>query len=167
MLDKINDIKIAINNKAYQSALSLSLTLPAICSEVENWNSEHQNYVKWCDTHIPKDRFISNIPGFESNELNGEVIYQLRCSVLHSGTSNIKQKFGIAINSFSLWADESGQVNFGYEYQKKTINGKETFNTKIDLVYLVETLCECAEDFYNNWPDKTDFDDHVVKIEIR
>ncbi|WP_273832345.1 hypothetical protein [Guptibacillus sedimenti] len=35
MLDKIKDIKIALNNKSYLSALALSLTLPDICGQIE------------------------------------------------------------------------------------------------------------------------------------
>ena len=40
MIDKINDIRKALLNKTYISAVALALTLPDICSQVENNTAE-------------------------------------------------------------------------------------------------------------------------------
>ncbi len=40
MLQVVNDIKLSLNNKTYLSALALALTLPDICSQVENHVSD-------------------------------------------------------------------------------------------------------------------------------
>ena len=148
MLNVIKEIKFNLSNKAYQSALVLSLTLPSICAKVEYGNDSRTDYKNWCDNHIPKDKFLFGMPGFEGNELTGEVIYQLRCAVLHSGNTIIPKEYGLVIDSFSLWVNEKDAPNFGYEYSRKTLDGKTIYGTKIDLIYLVETLCDCAEQFY-------------------
>ena len=51
MKEKINDIKEAVANKAFQSALALALTLPDICGEIEypTESSGRKRYAKWCD----------------------------------------------------------------------------------------------------------------------
>lgn len=167
MNKKIEDIKLAVTSKAYQSALSLTLTLPAICSEVQYGNSERTNYEKWCNDNIPNNAFEFGIDGFQDNEITGKILYQLRCSIVHAGTSDIINNPGVKLYDFSFWVNESSQPTYGYEYIIKTINGREIKCTKLDLLYLIDVLCKAAEDFYNTWPNKEDFDKHRIDIEIR
>ena len=56
MVDNIiNDISIARDNRAYLSALSLSLTLPSILSSIDlNRNSTRKDYVAWFNKWVYK-----------------------------------------------------------------------------------------------------------------
>lgn len=103
MLDKIKDINLALNIKSYLSALALSLTLPDICGQIEYPDFKHDNgkrnigkqYAAWFDDWVnhyyadntgwTEDFSKANNPYF-----TGEMCYDLRCSFLHAGNSDIK-----------------------------------------------------------------------------
>lgn len=53
MLDCIQEIRNALSSKCYLAALSLSLTLPDICSQVENgvMNGNRSLYINWFNSH--------------------------------------------------------------------------------------------------------------------
>ena len=52
----LEDIKIAYNNKAYFSALALTLTIPDICGKIQYKNNPNLNnsekYIKWFNEWI-------------------------------------------------------------------------------------------------------------------
>lgn len=88
----IEDINKALDAEAYMAALSLVLTLPDICAKAEYGDSlgNRKRYIKWFDEYIGQ----YEKPPIKSGEtqmpyLSGEVVYQLRCSILHQGTPNI------------------------------------------------------------------------------
>lgn len=46
--DILEDIKLAVDNKAYFSALALTLTIPDICGKIEYKNlNDKEKYIKW------------------------------------------------------------------------------------------------------------------------
>ena len=62
----LNDIKIAKDNKAYLSALAL--TIPDICGKIEyKYKDDRRKYIKWFNTwvykyvEIPKSKIINLI----------------------------------------------------------------------------------------------------------
>lgn len=59
----LEDIKIAYNNKAYFSALALTLTIPDICGKIQYKNDtnlkDREKYIKWFDEWI-KEYFEIN-----------------------------------------------------------------------------------------------------------
>lgn len=91
----ITDINKALDAEAYMAALSLVLTLPDICAKAEYGNTTKDNkrhYIQWYDEYIGQYEKSPTGPGdIEMPYLSGEVIYQLRCSVLHQGNPNIDQ----------------------------------------------------------------------------
>ena len=80
----ISEIKKCLDAGAWYAALTLVLTLPAICAAAENpkdknqrRGKDHSKYLSWIEsTALPK-KYGNNI---------GEQLYGLRCSVLHEGT---------------------------------------------------------------------------------
>lgn len=88
----IDDVNKALDAEAYMAALSLVLTLPDICAKAQYGDSvkNKERYIKWYDEHIGQ---YEKTPIPESKEempyLSGEVVYQLRCSVLHQGNPDI------------------------------------------------------------------------------
>lgn len=88
----IDDINKALDAEAYMAALSLVLTLPDICAKAEYGDSlgNKVRYIKWFDEYIGQYEKAPVEPGeTEMPYLSGEVVYQLRCSVLHQGNPDI------------------------------------------------------------------------------
>ena len=87
----VQDIRKALENELYFVALSSALTLPDICGKAAYpaEQSSRKRYILWYDEEIGK---------YEKNPedkddmpyLSGEVIYSLRCSLLHEGNPNMK-----------------------------------------------------------------------------
>ena len=88
----ISDIDIALDAKAYIAALALMLILPDICAKVEYGKQKRNKefYIKWFDenySQFEEQIFIDE--EYPLPYLSGEVVYQLRCMLLHQGTPNI------------------------------------------------------------------------------
>lgn len=169
MIDKINDIRKALENKTYIAAVALALTLPDICSQVENNTSEssRSQYIDWVNKRISPDYFVFDLPGFEDQVFAGNMCYSLRCNVLHSGSTDVANpKLNVYVDRFLLV--KPGDPNYlkGFSYSVKTQDDGTIIKTnRIGIDYLCECLCDIAEEFYNQWPDKSDFDDHTFATE--
>ena len=50
----------------------------------------------------------------------------------------------------SVWMDDQAQ--------------ERSFSVKMGIRYIIEEICNAAEEFYDSWNDKTAFDDHVVSF---
>lgn len=88
----IEDVNKALDAEAYMAALSLVLTLPDICAKAEYDNrlKNSERYIKWFDEYVGQyEKAPVKSEEMEMHSLNGKVVYQLRCSVLHQGTLNI------------------------------------------------------------------------------
>lgn len=89
----IEDINKAIENEAYLSALSLLLTLPDICGQAEFGGRVGDRYKKWVNKYItPFEKTDDEDEDEDKNDfsyINGEMLYNLRCNVLHQGTPDI------------------------------------------------------------------------------
>ena len=83
----VDDVRNALNNNLYFAALISALTLPDICGKAEYPNEKSkERYIKWYDKEI--GQYEKN-PFQNSDEempyLSGNVIYSLRCALLHAG----------------------------------------------------------------------------------
>ena len=97
----IDEINKCLDNECFISALMTALTLPDICGAIEYPNDgTAARYKKWYrefigqyETHGEDD----NMP-----YALADVIYDLRCSLLHSGNPsvNLKQR---DLTKFDLW----------------------------------------------------------------
>ena len=93
MINRISkEIEIAYKSGLYVSALSLALMLPDICSKAEypNENFVGVRYKKWFNEYMGDYEKSPIEDGIPTPYLSGEVVYSLRCKVLHSGTPNIE-----------------------------------------------------------------------------
>lgn len=166
MLEIIKEIKYALKTKHYISALTLALTLPDICSQIEIKYEKETGvrYKKWLDKHIDKDLFIFPISGFEDNTIDSEKIYSLRCHVLHSGNTNIEENKNININKFILLKPDNNPSGYKYEesYDK---NGNLVKTSYIRVDYLCNIICDAAENFYNSWNTPSDFNVFNINFE--
>ncbi|MGG1400277.1 hypothetical protein ABE288_21005 [Bacillus salipaludis] len=182
MLDKIKDINLALYNKSYLSALALSLTLPDICGQIEYPDFKHDNgnrnigkqYAAWFDDWVSHN--YADYTGFsEDGKVNnpfftGKMCYDLRCSFLHAGNSDIKN-----------WGDkEDANFHYSYEFElavggadkngsswgNQTNNNSKILKTKTVRVN-IDKLCECisrsAEKYYRE-KDPNLFKDHNINL---
>lgn len=98
MVDRLlADMDKSLDNDCYFAALSLALAFPDICGRAEYpelSSCSKKRYIQWYDEHIGK--YEKTPKESENGEdipyLSGEVIYQLRCSLLHQGMPNINKE---------------------------------------------------------------------------
>ena len=166
MIDSIQEIRKALDKDCYLAALALSLTLPDICSQVENavMDGNRTLYINWFNSHAEYDDFHFPMAGFETQTFDGEMCYSLRCKVLHNGNTEVTNpKLKVLVDSFELLKPDDQDYKPGYTYIKKTQpDGTEKVITCIAIDYLCERLCNMAEQFYNGWSNKQDFGAHKI-----
>lgn len=148
MLRIINEIRTDIKNDCYLSALMMALSIPDICSKAvsSDKTTSRSRYIKWFD-----DNLVDNYRCKEDlldPELTGEVLYELRCSIFHSGFFDLQNKSKIKgqdeINEFRLYADK---LSNNYVISG-TINDRVVI--EVNIVKLCELLCLLGEFYYKN-----------------
>lgn len=162
----IDEIEKALNHDLYFAALNLALTLPDICGKAEypSLRSTRERYIQWYDkivgvTEKPPKR-TEDEP--EMPYLSGEVVYSLRCSLLHEGNPNLqkKGKHPIPIDRFSLviQSEQPFRIYGGEESCVMTSpDGTEVRSYQVNVRRLCMVLCLCAKGYYNENKDKFDF----------
>ncbi len=97
---RIDEIRKAIENEMFLSALTMALTVPDICGKLEGLQgNDKEKYIGWVDKHITKQYFPEvyldeNHQYQESDKraITGQRCYGLRCALLHSGNEEIDLK---------------------------------------------------------------------------
>lgn len=95
MIDRlIDDMNKALDADAYMAALAIALILPDMCGKAEypqycKRKDSKKRYIKWFDEYLGQYNKHINEDGEKTPYLSGEIIYQLRCAYLHSGTPDI------------------------------------------------------------------------------
>ncbi|KJJ69480.1 hypothetical protein [Clostridium sp. FS41] len=163
MIKKIGSIKKAIECECYLPALSLALTLPDICGQIEypdfvNDEGDRQGarqYKTWYDNHVRPLYYINHedAPAFQ---FDGALCYALRCALLHEGNFELKDRDKkLLIDGFRLHVDKVyGCPNIHYSYCEK--DGKRFID--LDAFGLCFFICSAARTFYDNHEDKAIFE---------
>ena len=168
MLEKIDHITIALNAGAYQAALALALTLPDICAKVDNKLSTTKSvhYIAWVDYYVDFNP-LSPCGDTKKAEMNGTLIYSLRCSFLHCGNDEIKNQVAaqnLPHTTFKVVPPNSlGDGNVYKYYIKNGSNNTAVIETQIDAQAICKLLCVAAEKYYNAYTPKSDFDDYLLQ----
>lgn len=173
MLKKIKSIELSLNSNNVLSALALSLTIPDICGQVEygdemeGGRNSRKRYERWFNEFV--ERYYADESGgiedyklAESTYFTGEMCYQLRCSFLHDGNSDITKNGKIERNfifELNLFVGDSiSRVEFKNS-RDEVISKTKTI--KINVKKLCESLCEAARECYEKYgADK--FKDHNI-----
>lgn len=177
MIDRlIDDINKALDAEAYMAALSLALILPDICAKAEHNNNTKErgnktSYIEWFDEHIGR---YEKSPQKDENELSmpylsGEVIYQLRCSVLHQGTPNIDkcriQDESCKIDNFSLIVEKQNPFNIysdGASVSSNRIDSTNLRSYSLNVRRLCLIITSTVKNYYKENKDKFDFFDYQI-----
>lgn len=103
----IDEIAVALNQGLYLVALSAALTLPDVCGKAEYPEERvSTRYKKWYSTFVPD----GNLPE--------DSVYALRCSLLHEGNTNAKDKNDIKFQLMTYANNYEEACNM-IEYFKK------------------------------------------------
>lgn len=165
-----DDIRKALCGEAYLSALSLALTLPDICGKAAypDEGSTKRRYEDWYEEHIGKfERPPEAATRVPAPYLSGEVVYQLRCFMLHQGTPNVDpekikndickiDKFELIIenkNDFEIYGDTSS-VSRSY-IDSQQIKEERTYS--VNVRRFCNILCATAQGYYSKNIDKFNF----------
>lgn len=165
----IDDVNKALDAEAYMAALSLVLTLPDVCAKAEYGDSlgNKARYIKWYDEHIGQYEKAPIKSGeVEMPYLSGEVIYQLRCSVLHQGTPNIDSDkikgesckidfFTLVIEKkkqFDIYVDAAGISSMMYPRQSIPVR-----SYRVNIRRLCLIITSVTKGYYERNKDKFTF----------
>lgn len=154
----ISEIKDALKHKLYFIALSSALTLPDVCGMAEYPKEKTgSRYKKWIETYIEK-RTWPNYEHICPEDVNAQIIYSLRCSMLHQSTPNTS-----TVDYFELVKVDPDRANiFQYttesQIESKNGTGKRVVRKiSINISYLCYLLCDSAEEYYRNNKEKFNF----------
>lgn len=156
MLEKIKAIRKALQDENPYVALALALTLPDICGQIEYpWKKVGERYKDWFDNNVLPQYYKVN------NELefpfDGKVCYQLRCSYLHSGNSDVEKY----IDTFELAYNKDTVAKFFNSY---SIEKDKTTRMTLDVNGLCYFLCLAAERYYETTTQKEIFGQYSICI---
>ena len=169
-LHRIEEIELNIDDRRWQSALALALTLPDICGGIAfpeivkkyrdgRVRKDKQNnpardvgaqYVKWFDTFAAD--YFKITPEDEQAYICGERCWQLRCEYLHQNKGFLNDvdedevRFHLGINC--------GMSVCQFAEKQMHENDKDI---RIDIQEFCIRMCSAARNYYKNVRDEKDF----------
>lgn len=154
----VKEIHIGLDNGCYISALTAALTLPDICSKAKYPDEKltGKKYKQWL-----KDYVCTNQPF--SLQADPEVIYDLRCKLLHEGNPSI-DKAKLKIKQFALIVRENSARTTTQSscFEIKPDGTRECLCYNISICYLCEQLCEAALKYYQANKEQFNFFDYRI-----
>lgn len=145
------------------AALSLSLTLPDICGIAKYGDIQVcERYKNWYREYIEPLEKPTSKYGCDMPYLSADVVYSLRCSMLHQGTPNVKSskinderckvdKFELIINDDS--GVDGGITMVAYGSKMKIVRREQS----VSIQHLCHILSNAAKKYYDDNQEKFDF----------
>lgn len=160
----IDEIDQALENRLYMVALNTALTLPDICGNAKYPNLKTaERYKKWYDEYVGQKERPKKTGG-DMPYLSADVVYQLRCSLLHQGNPNIeKEKTGI--DCFELVIEAPQEIFAVYadcSMVCQDADNTKAFNYRVSIHRLCLLLCDAARKFYLQNKEKFNFFNYTV-----
>lgn len=158
----VDEIEKCLDNECFFAALALALTLPDTCGKAEYPNAKNkERYINWFDKYIGK---YEKIPRKSKQEpelpyLSGEIVYQLRCCLLHQSTPGIEldriKEECCKVDHFLLTIDDISHGVSTQLFQWEHFEPERTM--KVNIVNLCIRLARTAKSYYDEFPAKFDF----------
>ena len=168
MIDRIvSEIKTCLENDCYIAALALALTLPDVCGKAEYPNEGNtKRYIKWYNEYVGKYEKPSDPYGSDMPYSSGEVIYNLRNSLLHQGTPNIEtekiKEERCKVDKFILTIASVYDTGTSFVSYSKGFVIKER-KLEVNIVYLCHSIVKAAKEYYAKNSSKFDFFNYELK----
>lgn len=161
LINKIKEIRLALEAGLYNCALTVSLTLPDICGKVEFPKMRNgEIYKAWFRNYV-EPLFINSGLVLPSNEItqytwiNAEECYALRCAFLHAGNYDTK---GVDLSNVWLHAHIRNSSNYSHMIRSSSY-------ADWDVILLCEKLCIAAKNYYDNSDNKDLFNLDEVRVD--
>ena len=143
-------INESLNNNCYMAALITAIILPDICGKAKYPDLKNkERYVNWYDEYIGNYE-INPVQSIDMPYLSGELVWKLRCSLLHEGNPNVNRN-DTGIDYFELlW---QGNQRCAHIMDHAMVQKKED-GSIVKKAYLVNIarictiLCSAAKDYY-------------------
>lgn len=163
MIEKLKDVRSAIKNKNYLSALALALTIPDICGGIEYAHIVDENgkrkvgtqYRKWFDNYV--NQYYADSNGWnksfskaKKSYFTGYMCYNLRCEFLHLGAAEIGDFGKLSDDEFNYKYHFTLAVNGADSYGESWVEGDKIKNitVTVNIDTLCENICRAAENYY-------------------
>ena len=170
LLRLVKEIEDSIAKECYLPALFVTLTLPDICGKAEfpGEPSNKKRYIGWYDKYLGRyeKKFASgaDIGLADRPYLSGELVYQLRCSVLHEGNtdivgSQIKEeqnqisKFNLVIPKKNEWNAYGTSMSLDYAPNGEVMRRE----FEVDIPYLCKRISVVAKKYYEEHKEQFGF----------
>ena len=143
------------------AALTLALTLPDICGRSEYGSIQvGKRYKSWYESYIGQYEKPGDAYGDDMPYLSGEIIYSLRCQLLHIGNPNITQNQikepTCKVDHFVLKVNDATLSDLSViSYENNPNNLERSYEASVDL--LCRKLCKVALQYYENNREKFNF----------
>lgn len=161
-LNKISEIRQAIDLGLCNCALALALTIPDICGKVEYPTEikSSQRYKAWFAVYAQSQFTVSatQLPEEEAVDyvvFSAEECWALRCAVLHAGNYETEK---ITLSKVHFHAHKREGKNYSHIV-------RDSHFADFDVIRICETLCNAAENYYSNSQRKNQFDVDEVRID--
>ncbi len=177
MIEKyVKDIRNALENKSYYSALALALTLPDVCGVAEYPNKKNvsERYISWYDKYIGDNLTAPNQLIYDSfNQppyLSGEMVYNLRNLYLHQGSLNVDvNKMKEDVNKVDMLITTVGDGPMIPEMSLDVGLGTEPLVKfrvlLVNVSHICGLLCDGALEYYKRNSDKFKFAGNVIHLD--
>ena len=167
VINLISDIKQALDAEAYFSALALILILPDICAKAEYGDTARnkERYINWYNEYIGEYEKSPKLENeVDTPYLSGEVVYQLRCMILHQGTLDVDkdkiEEVACKIDKLTLITQKSNKFDIYVDSSSVSQDEHATIQERtyaINIQRLNLIITEAVKKYYENNKEKFDF----------
>lgn len=132
--------RASIKSGTLYAALSLALTLPDICGSLEDPGpgKSKRRYERWCEQWFDLKYRISVRNVGDPTHLRPEDIFQLRCSLIHSGSAEVEIDKRTKIDRFVFFDETAGEhaslirnVTFGGQRADMVVLSADAFSQQM------------------------------------
>jgi len=140
--------RLAIKNDNLYAALSLALLIPDICGSLEDPgpSKSRQRYIAWYSKwSLPKFSAEIGIERTPTVFVSADDCYQLRCSLIHSGTAEIEPGKQSALDRFIFFDKTTGaHLNL---FSNTVYNGVKQSFLQLRADRFSETMFSAADEW--------------------
>lgn len=146
------------------AGLSLALMIPDICASVEDPGpgKSQARYVRWCRQWV-EPKFTGHPGGRPHVFVSAEDCYQLRCSLIHSGSAEIDPNKVRELKRFEFF-DQTVGTHLNW-FGKVTINGVECGNfLQLKAADFSETMFKAGDEWENAVANNAEIQQEKAKL---